>query len=206
MEPQTREPQMGLTFEKVWAMFQESDRQMQELRESQRESQRETERLMRESQLEMERVVKETSKNIGGLNNSFGELAEHLVAPNIEEKFNALGYHFEGISPNQKIKNEKGQIIAEIDILLENDEYSVAVEVKSKPKRADIDDFEKRLEVLRKYKDKHHDIRRIRGAIAGAVFQDDVKSAVLKAGFYAIEQTGDTVKISVPKDFKPKEW
>ena len=66
MEPQTREPQMGLTFEKVWAMFQESDRQMRELRESQRE----TERLMRESQLEMERVIKETSKSTGGLNNS----------------------------------------------------------------------------------------------------------------------------------------
>jgi hypothetical protein len=28
---QTREPEMGLTFEKVWAMFQESDRRMQEL-------------------------------------------------------------------------------------------------------------------------------------------------------------------------------
>ena len=37
MEVQAREPQMGLTFEKVWAMFQESDRQMQALRESQRE-------------------------------------------------------------------------------------------------------------------------------------------------------------------------
>jgi uncharacterized protein YukE len=113
MEAQAREPQMGLTFEKVWAMFQESDRQMQALRESLRESQRETERLLRESQQETERllqesqreterllqesqreterkmqetarVVKETSNNIGGLNNRLGELAEHLVAPNIE--------------------------------------------------------------------------------------------------------------------------
>ena len=80
------------------------------------------------------------------------------------------------------------------------------MEVKSKPKRADIADFERRLEVLRKYKDKHHDERRIRGAIAGAVFDDSVKRAVLKAGFYVIEQTGDTVKINVPEDFKPKEW
>jgi RecB family endonuclease NucS len=130
------------------------------------------------------------------------------VAPSIEEKFNALGYHFEGIIPNQKIKNEKGQIIAEIDILLENDDYSVAVavEVKAQPKETDIADFKRRLEVLRKYKDKHHDPRRIRGAIAGAVFEDEIKSAVLKAGFYVIEQTGDTVKINVPEGFKPKEW
>ena len=40
MEAQAREPQMGLTFEKVWAMFQESDRQLDKLRESQQETDR----------------------------------------------------------------------------------------------------------------------------------------------------------------------
>jgi hypothetical protein len=29
-EETVREPEMGLTFEKVWAMFQETDRKMQE--------------------------------------------------------------------------------------------------------------------------------------------------------------------------------
>ena len=33
MATQAREPEMGLTFEKVWAMFQESDRCMQKLNE-----------------------------------------------------------------------------------------------------------------------------------------------------------------------------
>ena len=37
-------------------------------------------------------------------------------------------------------------------------------------------------------------------------FDDSVKRAVLKAGFFVIEQTGNTVKINVPEDFKPKEW
>jgi hypothetical protein len=81
--------------------MQESRRETERLIQ---ESQRETDRLMRESQREMERVVKETSRSVGGLQNSFGELAEHLVAPNIEEKFNALGYHFKGFFPNAKIK------------------------------------------------------------------------------------------------------
>ena len=39
---QPREPEMGLTFEKVWAMFQESDRRMQKLSE-------ETDRKMQET-------------------------------------------------------------------------------------------------------------------------------------------------------------
>jgi hypothetical protein len=205
MEAQTREPQMGLTFEKVWAALMElreeskdTDRLIRELREESKD----TDRRLKET----DRLVKETSKSIGGLNNSFGELAEHLVAPNIEEKFNALGYHFKGSAENQKIKNEQGQVIAEIDILLENSDYIVAVEVKSKPKDTDIDNFIRRLEVLRKYKDENSDKRKIRGAIAGAVFHDQVKRAVLEAGFYVIEQTGDTVKIDTPDGFKPKEW
>jgi hypothetical protein len=217
---------MGLTFEKVWAALmelreeskdtdrrlQETDRLIRELREESKDTDQRlqgTDRLireLREESKETDRLVKETNKSIGGLNNSFGELAEHLVAPNIEEKFNALGYHFKGILGNQRIKNEQGQTIAEIDLLLENSDYIVAVEVKSKPKNADIDNFVRRLGVLRKYKDENHDRRRIRGAIAGAVFGDSVKAAVLEAGFYVIEQTGDTVKINIPEGFKPKEW
>jgi hypothetical protein len=233
MEARAREPQMGLTFETVWAALmemreetKETDRLIRELREESKETDqrlKETDRLIRELRAsqdktaqvveetsrvveETSRVVKETSQSVGGLNNSFGELAEHLVAPNIAEKFNALGYHFKGIGGNQKIKDEQGRIIAEIDILLENGDSIVAVEVKSKPKNADIENFEKRLEILRKFKDETKDKRKIRGAIAGAVFQDSVKKAVLKAGFYVIEQAGDTVNINVPEGFKPKEW
>ncbi|MDR0764179.1 MAG: hypothetical protein LBE65_01120 [Synergistaceae bacterium] len=205
METKTREPQMGLTFEKVWAALMELREESKEtgrLIREMREESKETDRRLRET----DRLVKETGKSIGGLNNSFGELAEHLVAPNICEKFNALGYHFNGSNKNQEIKNERGQIIAEIDIILENNDCIVAVEVKSKPKNADIDNFAGRLEILRKYKDEKKDNRRIRGAIAGAVFNDHVKRAVIEAGFYAIEQTGDTVRIDVPEGFKPKEW
>jgi hypothetical protein len=171
--------------------MQETEREMQE-----------TARVVKETA----RAVKETNQSIGGLNNSFGELAEHLVAPGIEEKFNALGYHFKDTAENRKFKNEKGEVIAEIDILLENDDYSVAVEVKSKPKIADIDAFKRRLEVLRKYKNGIPDPRKIHGAIAGAIYEDKVKEAVLEAGFYVVEQSGDTMKINVPEGFKPKEW
>ena len=48
-------------------------------------------------------------------------------------------------------------------------------------------------------------LRKIRGSIAGAVFPVGLKHAVLEAGFYPIEQTGDTMRISVPKGFVPRE-
>jgi hypothetical protein len=200
------------TSRELRASQQETDRALEKTTRAVEETTRvvkETTRVVEETSRVVEetsRVVKETSQSVGGLNNSFGELAEHLVAPNIAEKFNALGYHFKGIGGSQKIRNERGQVIAEIDILLENGDSVVAVEVKSRPKNADIENFTRRLEILRKFKDEIHDKRRIRGAIAGAVFQDTVKKAVLKAGFYVIEQSGDTVKINIPEGFKPKEW
>ena len=40
------------------------------------------------------RQMKETDKRMGFLQNRFGELAEHLVGPNIYSRFNELGYHF----------------------------------------------------------------------------------------------------------------
>ena len=88
------------------------------------------------------------------------------MAPGIEEKFNALGYHFKDTAQNRKFKNKKENISVEIDVLLENDDYSVAVEVKSKPRETDIDVFKRRLGLLRKYKDSIQDSHKIHGESA----------------------------------------
>ena len=205
---ETREPEMGLTFEKVWAMFQESDRRMREVNEEparkMRELSEETDRRMKET----DRQMKETDRQIGRLGDRFGELAEHPVAPNIVQKFNALGFHFDEISGMRQViyDDSSGQKIAEFDILLENGESIVAVEVKSKPSGNDVKDHVRRLRILRLSRDKKNDKRKIHGALAGAIMTDSAKAAALKAGLYVITQTGDTVKIDVPEGFVPKAW
>jgi hypothetical protein len=78
--------------------------------------------------------------------------------------------------------------------------------VKSKPSEDDVKDHVRRLEKLRRYKDGIGDKRKIYGALAGAIMLDDVKTAILDAGLYAITQSGDTVKIEVPEGFAPKTW
>jgi hypothetical protein len=235
---QTHEPEMGLTFEKVWAMFQESDRRMQKLseesdrrmqklsEESDRKMQevvqqmrkeneetarhlRETDQKIREANAETNQKMKETDKRIGDLGNRFGELAEHLVAPNIVEKFNILGFHFDDVSAGLRrivYDESSGQRIAEFDILLENGDAIVGVEVKSKPSRDDVEDHMRRLQILRLSKDKKGDKRKIYGALAGAIMPDLVKITALKEGLYVITQTGDTVKIDIPEGFIPKAW
>ena len=188
MTPQTAENNTvdePLTYEKIWALFKETERRQQET----------------------DRQMKETDRRIGALGNRFGELAEHLVTPSIMEKFNELGFHFEERSECMEI-TEIGNPNAytEIDILLGNDDLVIAVEVKAKPRYADVDEHIKRMEILRQRADKRQDKRKFQGAIAGAIMPREVRDYTHRMGFYAIEQSGDTVRINIPEGFKPREW
>ena len=172
------------TPEKIWAILQE----------------------VAISQKETDRRMKETDRKIGELSNRFGELAEHLVAPNIREKFNALGFSFGEVSKDKEIVDAAGNSIAEIDILLENGDTVLAVEVKAKPNEKDVEKHIKRMEILRRRADARNDRRKFQGAIAGAILSKEMQSYIVKNGFYAIEQTGDTVKINVPEGFMARQW
>jgi ribonuclease PH len=103
--------------------------------------------------------------------------------------------------------DESGKILAEIDVYLENGDYILAVEVKSKPAEKDIAEHIERLKILRENRDKYNKGQRIiQGAIAGAIFKEKVKEATLKAGLYVLAQSGDTMKMEIPPGFKPREW
>ena len=181
----------ALTFEKVWTMFQETDRKFQETRAQ---------------IMETREQMKDTDRRIGELGNRFGELAEHLVAPNIKEKFNELHFSFEQVSRNIQISDASRRSIAEADILLENSRLVMVVEVKAKPIQKDVDEHINRIEILRNRAHARNDVRKFQGAIAGAIMIDAVRDYAHKAGFYVIEQTGDTVKITIPEGFKAREW
>jgi predicted AAA+ superfamily ATPase len=156
----------------------------------------------------MEKIFKrmdKTNEELGKLGLRFGEMVEHLVAAGVAERFNELGYHFHGISSgNFKAKDEKGETLAEVDVLLENDDCYVAVEVKAKPNMEDVIEQINRLRVLRQYFKKHNKEKRVIGALAGAIFADNVKKRFITRGLYPIVQSGDTITIDVPKNFKPR--
>ncbi|MDR0386425.1 MAG: hypothetical protein LBH57_00175 [Treponema sp.] len=184
------------TIEEFWAAFTKSQ-------EEAAERWKEWERAHRET----ERVVKRVGRQMGDLHNRFGELAEHLVAPGIIRRFNELGYQFDDtIAERVKITDGSGGILTEIDLLLENGNYSIAVEVKTRPREKDVEHHVRRLELLREHKDKRNDRRKIQGAIAGAVFLKETMDAAIEAGLYVIEQSGDTMKLNIPKGFTPREW
>jgi hypothetical protein len=186
-----REPEMGLSFEKVWAMFQKTDRKFKE-----------TDRQFKET----DRKFQETDRKISKLGGRLGELVEHLVAPNILEKFNHLGYVFGKFGLDVSFVDARGVHLAEVDIFLENGDAALAMEVKSKLMIDDVRDHITRMEKLRRYAGEHGDSRKLLGEVAGAIIPQESKDFALKNGFYVIEQAGDTVKIDIPDGFTPKEW
>ncbi|MDR1948814.1 MAG: hypothetical protein LBQ38_05445 [Spirochaetaceae bacterium] len=190
-------------------MIQETDR---EIKEASREADRrykELELLFKEVALRQEetaRQFKETDRKIGKLGNRVGELVEHLMSPNILEKFRKRGFSFGKASPNVVFTDSNNHTIAEVDLLLENGDVALAVKVKTKLTTENVMDHIERMEKLRSYADGHGDSRRLIGAVAGAIISAEAKPFAIKNGFYVIEQTGDTAVISVPDDFVPKEW
>ena len=193
----------GLTFEQVWAMFQETDRKFQETDQKFQKSREEFDRKWQKLQEQMEK----TDRQIGDLGNRFGELAEHLVAPNIMNKFNDLGFDFTKCSLNVVIKESGSrQALAGVDIMLENGDIVIAVKVKAAARQKDVEKHILRMERLRKAADLRSDKRRYQGAVAVAILGETLREEILQQGFYLIEQTGDTVQITIPEGFTPREW
>jgi hypothetical protein len=140
------------------------------------------------------------------LGGHFGKLVEHLVAPGIVKKFNALGYGFTRCSSSALFEDESLNLAMEIDLFLENGDCAIAVEVKANLKTDDVKDHINRMKKLQRYAEAHKDSRKFYGAVAGAIIPKEVREFALKNGFYVIAQSGDTMIIDVPDGFKPKTW
>jgi hypothetical protein len=161
---------------------------------------------VRELSLEMKESVREPGREPDF---RFGELPDYLVPPSISEKFNALGYHFSIVMPGgMRIYKPDGQILAEIDLLLESTETMMAVTIQEHLGEKDVDEHIERLEVLRAWADKHRGGRKILGAIMApaAAVPQAVRQHALNAGQYVIVPSGETVKIDVPEGFVPRQW
>jgi hypothetical protein len=95
---------------------------------------------------------------------------------------------------------------AEIDLLLINTHYSIAVEIKTTLKVADIDDHLKRLDKL-----KNNPIRSIKGtlllgAVAGIKIESNADKYAYRQGLFVLKQKGEIVEIANDVKFQPREW
>jgi hypothetical protein len=220
---QTQAIGAGLTFEKVWAALMENreqikatseqikdtDRQMKATSEQMKATNDEVREQIKATDRQIEatsKQIKDTGKKVGELTNRFGDVVEYMVLPNLVLRFEELGFTFTKAN-RTRINDKEHDLSLEVDALLENGDKVMAVEIKTTPKDDDIDDHIERMEKLRRYADLHDDKRVYFGAVAGVVFTGSRKRYALKQGFYVIEPSGDTFKITEPKGaYRPCEW
>jgi len=188
------------TAKKVtWDDIQEGFKELQELH---KETERTLNKALDRTNKSLEEVHKahrETEKTlnkaIGGLSNTLGSLVEHIMTPDLPQKFKKLGYSFNRIAT---YKFAEG-VHAQIDGMLENGEQAVAVEVKTTLRQEDIDEHLVRMEKIRKHADEHNDKRQFMGAMAATITDESTREYALKNGFFVIEPSGENVKVTKPE-------
>jgi hypothetical protein len=119
-------------------------------------------------------TIQETDRKIGKLGNRLGDVIEHIMSPKLHEKFKGLNFVFNRSSRNIEIRDHDQKHLAELDVLLENGEYALAVEVKARLTTEDV----KRMEIPRGVADKHNDKRKYLGVVAASYRGPSIYGAI----------------------------
>jgi len=159
------------------------------------------------------RAVIELSRNMGGLNNSFGFLVEVIVIPKIRADMNAIGKHnFNRVLVDKKVSalvaGEKNTI-GEIDMFLFSDADAEAMVVEIKA-QISIKQVEERLERLKKFRKYEEEAeikgKKLFGAIAAIYLDPAVKTFALENGLYVIEIREEEDKLDIAKPDACRTW
>ena len=182
----------SVTIQDIYALFQtsqaeadrrfaEADRQLQELK----------------------RIAANTSREVAGLTTRWGQFVENLVEPAVVRLFQARGIEVQETA--RRMKSQRPGAEMEIDIFAVNGDVAVAIEVKSRLSRQDVEDFVARLGRFRQAFPHYPDYQ-IYGAVAGIEIDAGVDRYAYQQGLFVIKQTGDTVNIANDAAFQPATW
>jgi hypothetical protein len=176
------------TFEKVWEMFQETDRKFQE-------TDREMKEMARKADLSMERLeqtVANVSRQLGGMANSDGDAAEEIFATSLESKMMFAGQHYDAI--DFKVKRTVRGLRGEFDIVLYNGAAVAIIEVKHKACQADLEKLvTKKLPDFRALFPQYRDHAVYLG-IGSMSFDERVCAKARELGIGILRQKGDTIE------------
>ena len=185
-----------LSFEKVWLMFQETDKKFKE-----------TDKKFQETDRILSEKFKETDKKLNKLERLFtsqwGKLIESLVEGDIITLLNQRG-----IKVTDTLKRRAGHrdgINYEFDIIAINGSEIVIVEVKTTLRPDDIRHFLDKLTQAKNWMPEYSD-KKVFGAVAFISEDAGTGAMAEKSGLFVIRATGDSATIVNTNDFVPKSW
>ncbi|CAN2049858.1 DUF3782 domain-containing protein [Candidatus Magnetomoraceae bacterium gMMP-1] len=219
-------------FERVWQMFQETDRRLEEkFQETDRKFQetdrkfQETDRRLEEKFQETDRKFQETDRKFQETDRRFQESAEQLKK--IEDLFIGKWGRFMEVlvnsgaltalrnyevSVNHSASNVKEQKPnghgrgMEIDVLCWSRDLVVPIEVKTTLKVEHVKEQEKRLSRFFKCFPTFSG-RKLHGAVAGLSFAEEADKYAYRRGLYVLTLVGENMLTIVNDNkFRPKEW
>lgn len=206
-----------VTLEDIYALFQrsqeEADRRFAEADRRAAEADRRIAELnaaadrraaeAARSMQELKRIAANTSREVAGLTTRWGQFVENLVEPAVVRLFQERGIEVQETARRMKSQRPGAQM--EIDIFAVNGDVAVAIEVKSRLSRQDVDDFLARLGRFRQAFP-HYEAYAIFGAVAGIEIDEGVDRYAYQQGLFVIKQAGDTVTLANDSAFQPIAW
>ncbi|MEM7531134.1 MAG: hypothetical protein AAF639_03070 [Chloroflexota bacterium] len=173
-------------FTRIWHLFEKTDEQMKE-----------TDRRMKESERRLRKLE-------GRYGNEWGDLVEALVAPGAVKLFRERGIDVTRNARN--LESERNGDHMELDLVLQNGEEMVIVEIKSKLKSRDVDDFLEDLSRLYTFFPDYQQYN-VFGAVAGLHVDKSAARYAYRKGLFVVAVTGDDM-VSILNDdkFRPRDF
>lgn len=185
-----------LTYQDVLKLFAETDRKFAE-----------TSRLAKQSDMRMEKLNKELSRKIADLGDTLGRFAEEQVRADLIDKFDKWGIPVHAITNHFIQRDANNEYAYEVDILIYNSKYVVAIEVKNTLKKDDVDEHLERMKKMQELPLPATEGKILLSAVAGMIVGDGVDKYAEKKGLFVLKPSGDSIKIANnKKTFIPKEW
>lgn len=182
------QPRQPVTFEKVWLMFQETDKKFEE-----------TDKEIKETQ----RIVRELSKNIGGLGNNIGKATEEYFFAALEKLDALAGVQIDYVG---RLEKRKKGLQAEYDAVVFGEGTIVVVEIKHRLDEDDVCDFcNNALPAFRELFPEYAD-RKVLGAVAGLTVEQPALKLASNKGLLVLTPAGQKISVLNPKGFKPKAF
>lgn len=157
------------------------------------------------TQAETSRQIDRVNKQLGELGNRFGSFTEGMALPSME-KILYQQFNMDVVTPRAKARQNGHSL--EIDVLAydngsRNEVY--LVEVKSRLTEDGIKQMQKTIADFPRFFSNLAD-RKIYGVIAAVDIPDNLRSEVLKQGFYLARISDETFRLKVPRGFKPTAY
>jgi len=177
-----------LTYERLMASLEKTDRILSEKLDK-------TDRILSEKFAETDRMIKNLSKQLGGMGNSNGDMAEAYFINSFTKKMYFAGQNYDSISSNLSKKVRTLNLQDEYDLVLYNGTSVVIIEIKYKADSDDIESLLKKAHTFKKLFPEYVNYELYLG-LAGFSMNKKVEKEALKKGIAVIKQVGDMMVIN----------